>query len=220
MWSIVPVVGPTPGRRYGHTLTYSKPYLVVFGGNSGSEAVNDFWCLNVDKSPFSWQKFESKNEAPCARVYHSAALCQYGTAMGMIVIFGGRSGDQVALNDAWGLRRHRSGNWDWVRAPYKPEKEAPLCRYQHSSLFVGSSMVILGGRTNNVSDNVGMEVYDTETSEWYKMTAVQRFRHGSWVVDNSLYIYGGFEHESPNVPTDTVIRLNILKTFQIHDSLY
>ena len=35
MWTIVPVVGPTPGRRYGLSLTYSKPYLVVFGGNTG-----------------------------------------------------------------------------------------------------------------------------------------------------------------------------------------
>jgi protein phosphatase len=47
-WTIVPVVGPTPGRRYGHTLTYSRPYLVVFAGNTGQEPVNDFWCLNVD----------------------------------------------------------------------------------------------------------------------------------------------------------------------------
>jgi len=34
-WTVVPVVGPTPGRRYGHTLTYTKPFLVVFGGNTG-----------------------------------------------------------------------------------------------------------------------------------------------------------------------------------------
>jgi diadenosine tetraphosphatase ApaH/serine/threonine PP2A family protein phosphatase len=140
--------------------------------------------------------------------------------MGMIVIFGGRSGDQVALNDAWGLRRHRSGAWDWVKAPYKGEKDPPLARYQHSSLFVGSAMVVLGGRTNNVGENVGMEVYDTETSEWYKMSTIQRFRHASWVVDKFIYVHGGFEHDSPNVPTDTIAKINILKTFQTHDSLY
>ena len=102
---------------------------MVFGGNTGSEPVNDFWCLNVEKSPFSWAKYEAKSESPCARVYHSAALCQHGTAMGMIVIFGGRSNDQVALNDAWGLRRHRTGAWDWVKAPYKSDKDPPLARY-------------------------------------------------------------------------------------------
>jgi len=34
-WNIISVVGPTPGRRYGHTLTYAKPFLVAFGGNTG-----------------------------------------------------------------------------------------------------------------------------------------------------------------------------------------
>ena len=35
VWNTINVVGKTPGRRYGHTLSYSKPYLVVFGGNIG-----------------------------------------------------------------------------------------------------------------------------------------------------------------------------------------
>jgi len=50
----VPVVGRTPGRRYGHTIIFCKPYLLVFGGNTGTESVNDVWCLNVDKAPFTW----------------------------------------------------------------------------------------------------------------------------------------------------------------------
>lgn len=74
-WMIVPVVGNTPGRRYGHTIVFSKPYLLTFGGNTGTEAVNDVWCLNVDKAPFSWAKLETPGESPCVRVYHSAALC-------------------------------------------------------------------------------------------------------------------------------------------------
>ena len=35
-WIVVPIVGASPGRRYGHSLVYSKPYLLVFGGNTGS----------------------------------------------------------------------------------------------------------------------------------------------------------------------------------------
>ena len=117
-WNVVPVVGTTPGRRYGHTLTYSKPYLVTYGGNTGTEAVNDFWCLNVENNPFAWQKLEAHSEQPGVRVYHSAALCTSGSATGMIVVFGGRTIKNTALNDTWGLRRHRDGRWDWVRAPY------------------------------------------------------------------------------------------------------
>jgi protein phosphatase len=42
VWNIVPVVGPTPGRRYGHTLVYAKPFLVVFGGNTGTLTIYPF----------------------------------------------------------------------------------------------------------------------------------------------------------------------------------
>lgn len=116
---IVPVVGSTPGRRYGHSLVFSKPYLLIFGGNTVQEAVNDVWCLSVEKAPFSWIKLDCGRESPQVRVYHSAALCQNGSATGMMVCFGGRTADQSSLTDTWGLRRHRDGRWDWVKAPYK-----------------------------------------------------------------------------------------------------
>jgi protein phosphatase len=57
-WMIVPVVGKTPQRRYGHSIVFNKPFLLVFGGNTGTEPVNDVWCLNVDKAPFSWSQLE------------------------------------------------------------------------------------------------------------------------------------------------------------------
>ena len=34
-WIQVPVVGATPGSRYGHTLVFMKPFLIVFGENTG-----------------------------------------------------------------------------------------------------------------------------------------------------------------------------------------
>jgi hypothetical protein len=149
---IVPVVGSTPGRRYGHSIVYVKPYLLVFGGNTGNEAVNDIWCLNVVKAPFFWAKLDTPGEVPSVRVYHSAALCAHGHATGMMVIFGGRTSDQSSLKDTWGLRRHRNGSWDWVRAPYKPGSEEPIARYQHSTLFIGTFMIVQGGRTNSATD--------------------------------------------------------------------
>jgi len=131
---------------------------LVFGGNTGNEAVNDVWCLNVEKAPFSWSKVEAGNEGPCSRVYHSASVCSTGSANGMMVVFGGRHVDQSALNDTWGLRRHRDDRWDWVKAPYKIASDSPIPRYQQTTLFMGSAMVVIGGRTNTVGEVVAMEV--------------------------------------------------------------
>jgi len=128
-------------------------------------------------------KLDTPGDVPNIRVYHSAALCSMGSATGMMVIFGGRTNDQNALKDTWGLRRHRDGRWDWIKAPYKSNGEEPLARYQHSTIFIGTLMIVLGGRTNTVGENVLMEVYETENSEWKKFNSIQRFRHTIWSTD-------------------------------------
>ena len=37
-WKIIDVApkNNTPGQRYGHTMVFNKPHLIVFGGNSGN----------------------------------------------------------------------------------------------------------------------------------------------------------------------------------------
>lgn len=155
-------------------MLFNKPHLIVFGGNSGSKAENDVWLLNILKGPFTWQKYEFSNKIiPCPRVYHSAAICEEGSAYGMMVVFGGRkqtkkdhNGSQkqltvAALNDIWGLRKHRDGSWDWVTPP-KSQTYTPIARYQHLVCFMGSMMIIMGGRSNNPEEHVSvMEIYDT-----------------------------------------------------------
>ena len=218
-WMIVPVVGSTPGRRYGHTIIFAKPHLLVFGGNTGSEPVNDVWCLSVEKAPFSWAKLNFGSDVPCVRVYHSAALCMNGSANGMMVVFGGRTSDSSALNDTWGLRRHRDGRWDWVKAPYKSTTNLPTPRYQHSTLFLGPLMFVIGGRTNTVGEVVALEVYDTESSEWTQFTSLQRFRHVCWSVEATIYIHGGFEQITPNIPINMIATIEVEKLFNGHPSL-
>lgn len=111
---MVPVKGKTPGRRYGHTIVYLKPYLILYGGNFGNEPVSDVWIFNSESQPLQWAKVDISGESPPSRVYNTAAVCNYGQTDGMMVIFGGRSKEQTVLNDMWGLRKHRNGNWDWV----------------------------------------------------------------------------------------------------------
>merc|ERR1719163_1272934 len=113
----VPVLGPTPGRRYGHTMIFNKPLLIV-GGNNGQQAECDIWVLDVERSPFQWNEVQVMHtRLPLPRVYHSAEVCREGPAAGMMVVFGGRTPDNRSLKDTWGLRQHRDGRWDWVEGP-------------------------------------------------------------------------------------------------------
>ncbi len=179
---------------------------MVFGGNTGAEPVNDTWFLCVDKAPFTWNKILLNSESPCARVYHAGAQCMSGSAAGMAIVFGGRSGDQTALNDIWGLRRHRDGSWDWVRAPHKPGSAIPVGRYQHNVVFVSSVMLVMGGRTNHLTEMVPLQAYDTETSEWVNYPALKRFRHACFQAEEFVYAYGGFEQDAPSLPSNVLVR--------------
>lgn len=138
----------------------------------------------------------------------------------MMVIFGGRTSDSSALNDTWGLRRHRDGRWDWVPAPYKTNGDAPTYRYQHSTLFLGPLMIVIGGRTNTVGEVVPLEVYDTESSEWTNFNSLQRFRHVCWAVGFTVYVHGGFEQDTPNIPIDAIATIDAEKLFANHETLY
>lgn len=60
-----------------------------------------------------------------------------------------------------------------------------------------------------------MEVYDTESSEWKKFNSLQRFRHTIWTQDyKHIFMHGGFENESPNVPTDSIMKLDLVEHFK------
>ena len=211
-WVIIPIVGQTPGRRYGHALVYFKPHLILFGGNQNNSLTNDVWCLPTEKMPFTWTEvqFGSQTVLPPGRVYHTAALCSNGSAAGMIVIFGGRGNEQKALNDSYGLRKHRDGRWDWVMAPYKSETK-PTGRYQHSAVFVGSVMLVVGGRGDEVSGSIPFEAYDTESAEWQTLYPLERFRTCIFTLDNIVYAFGGFEQSSPNVPNGELISCDLTK---------
>lgn len=75
-------------------------------------------------------------------------------------------------------------------------------------------MIVIGGRTNQVGESVPMEVYDTESSEWFKFPAIQRFRHACWSMSSKLYVHGGFEPKTPNIPTDLISVIDCCKLFQ------
>jgi protein phosphatase len=128
-WISLPTSGPSPGKRYGHTMSYLKPYLIVLGGNLGNKITNDIWLINIDDGILEWKKLEPTGDIPSNRMYHASTVCKTGGAAGMLIVFGGRTDSNIALNDTWGLRKHRDGTWDWVRAPYS-NSYSPLKRFQ------------------------------------------------------------------------------------------
>lgn len=55
LWTQVQTVGPTPGSRYGHSMTFMAPYFVLFGGNSNPELSNDVWIIDINNDICQWE---------------------------------------------------------------------------------------------------------------------------------------------------------------------
>ena len=209
----------SPGKRYGHCMCFSKPYVIIFGGNLGNKLSNEVWIANIEKVPkISWVLLDTKGNVPSPRMYSAFALCKYGGASNMIILFGGRGDKNAPLNDCWGLRRHRSGNWDWVKAPYTKEYE-PKRRFQHTISFYYNFLIVIGGRNDIDMKMIPIEIYDTETSEWESVAFFNKFRHTSWLVDNSMYTHGGFELQNTVVAKNDIIKIDLVKLFSSNETL-
>lgn len=67
-------------------------------------------------------------------------------------------------------------------------------------------MIVMGGRSNSSElEASNVEIYDTESSDWHKFKAINRYRHTIVSIDNYLYVHGGFEPEFPNKPLDSML---------------
>jgi len=123
----VKIEGPTPGQRYGHSINYIKPYIVVFGGFNTTELLNDVWILNIQIMPFEWKRVAFTCEIPSPRVYHTATLCSTEQKARTVIVFGGRGKVQEPLNDLWELTK--GTEWKWTKLHYN-EKIEPTARFQ------------------------------------------------------------------------------------------
>ena len=56
VWNEINTEGEKPGRRYGHTLCFNKPNLILFGGSTGSKNINETWILDLMQKSFRWKK--------------------------------------------------------------------------------------------------------------------------------------------------------------------
>ena len=210
-WIPIKTVGPSPGMRYGHTLAFLKPFFIMFGGNTNS---NDVWIIDINAVQVSWIKLDLPNgTGPCPRLYHTVGFCSKGGAQGMMIVFGGRDSTDNPLNDIWGLRRHRDGRWDWILATIsKGDKLKP--RYNHSVVFYGTLMIILGGRARNFYGTMPTEVYDTEKAESFIFPGIGLHRQSSFILDKNIYLYGGFSDKNNSKPIDDLSKLSLESLFE------
>ncbi len=237
-WMQVPIDGQTPGPRYGHSMVYIAPNLILFGGssNSGQNKKNvimkDVWIFPTDKTPFNWIRLETEsNSMLTARLYHTA--CVYQKINGeseALVLFGGRDSQNVSLKDLCLLVKQKENNkefYQWLYVTPRNNDPAPISRHQHSSTMFGPFLFVIGGRSSH-TPNTTFDVFSFISNSWYRFGTVGLFRHTIWVYYNEskqdefelfLYIYGGFDSEHNPEINSKLFKINILELFSTNQTL-
>ena len=203
-WSQINSDGERPGQRYGHSLNYLDPYLILFGGNLNPKLMNDIWLMDMNlKEKYTWVKIDISENIPEERLYHSSCICQEGDYKNKLVIFGGRNTQNKPLNDLWILNLKKPeenkeeekivANWDEL----KPENNNNFInRINHSMLFYGHYLLIFGGK-NPAPNSLPIEVFDIEKKQLYKFQKLNMNRHTSFIFEKNIYFFGGFYQKNP-----------------------
>ncbi|EAN31880.2 Galactose oxidase central domain protein [Theileria parva strain Muguga] len=204
-WTIFQTSGPSPPKRFGHSMAQVGNYVVIFGGCNGSFLLNDLWALNVNCGTFlvpgkissnSWMEIPFRGLTPSPRAFHST--CKTGiSSTAPMIIFGGLTKQISPRTRLYALHSVLDDYLTWsilpvyVRCPYE-------FRTFHSMAFVSNSIVITGGddfKHDNVR-NIKSVCYTLETKAFrYIEDVVNLSGHQSWSAYGMLYHFGGIRNE-------------------------
>lgn len=231
-WMKVPIDGTTPGPRYGHSMVYIMPLLVLFGGSSGgssnqrNEIMSDIWVFGTDVTPFKWQKVAARGPSPSARLYHSACVyVRYNSNTDAMILFGGRDVQNASLKDLCILKKEKN-DYEWIPITPASNEVVPVARHQQCSTIFGPFLMVVGGRASQ--SQATFDVFSFNCKKWFRFGTIGLFRHSIWVyfnapslenVDLYLYIYGGFDSENNSQINSNLYRINLIELFSKYDTL-
>ncbi|KAI0280085.1 hypothetical protein BGY98DRAFT_1061034 [Russula aff. rugulosa BPL654] len=160
-WSQVVVNGPGPGGRRSHTTTVVGSKLFVFGGESGGDATNDMWALDLNRLKLQplWESYEPTpgNEKPLPRWDHVSV-----TTEDRIIIFGGFS-DRQDYNDTWSFDIS-TRKWTELQCT----GSIPSPRGSHTAVLVDGIMYVYGGFSTDKGIMDDLYALHLSTQRWFK----------------------------------------------------
>lgn len=179
-WTAISTTG-APTSRTRHSAVWTGSKMIVWGGNPYFEVQTGGV---YDPSTDTW-KSTSLTNAPSARWGHSAVWT--GSKM---IVWGGR-------NDASATTLQTGASYDPMTDTWTPMSmtNAPISRWEQTTVWTGSKMIIWGGiDTNGVAQNSG-GIYDPARDVWTSTNLngapFFRYYHSAVWTGSKMIIYGG-----------------------------
>nr|pir probable phosphoprotein phosphatase (EC 3.1.3.16) F21B7.27 - Arabidopsis thaliana [Arabidopsis thaliana] len=142
-WTRLNPIGDVPSPRACHAAALYGTLILIQGG-IGPSGPSDGDVYMLDMTNNKWIKFLVGGETPSPRYGHVMDIA----AQRWLVIFSGNNGmlqvvlEKMTLGDTYGLKMDSDNVWTPVPAV------APSPRYQHTAVFGGSKLHVIGGILN------------------------------------------------------------------------
>lgn len=177
-----------PSKRTDHSLCGYKNNLYLFGGYDGSTRFNDINVFDIEES--TWKEIPCSNQ-PESRFGHTAV-----TYKEKMLMFGGWNGHNT-LNDLWSFS-YPTKQWNKIIT-----SGYIFPRYRHTAVMYGSSILIFGGVNKEQQRFDDLIEINLHSSHYRKIHTIGsnptgRTFHKACVVDNYMYIVGGFDGARKN----------------------
>ena len=164
--NITPASGSIPNPRMMHSAVYdsSNNRMIVFGGSTDSEPLNDVWVLthangldeNGQDTPPSWQPLSVSGDLPAARQGHTAV---FNPSTNRMTIFGGVDAQGGIVDDLWVIEKANGvegpNTWSSNIIFHTSKVSYPDARANHSAVInvENDTMAVFGGFLKDTSSN-------------------------------------------------------------------
>ena len=194
-----PLLSNIPFQRYGHTVVANGDLIYLWGGRNENCADNTLYCFDtVTRGWLSRPKVTGF--IPGARDGHTAVVIN-----NKMYIFGG-------YEELWERFSNEVFVLDLITFVWKNQSvmgTPPSWRDFHSAVAFDQKMYVFGGRSDRSGPNHSdREVYsntimyfDSKTNTWVTpeirgTLPLGRRSHSSFVYNNEIYIFGGYNGKS------------------------
>ena len=167
-WTQITPSGSAPPARIGHTAVYdsAQQRMIIFGGKSGSEFLNDTSALWLNGTP-TWTELTPSGSTPAARIGHTAI---YDSANHRMIISGGTDSTDFLsrFGDVWALSLIGAPTWTRLT----PSGSAPAARSSHTAIYdtANQRMIVFGGSGYAGSFNDAWTLSLSATPAWTQLT--------------------------------------------------
>eukprot|EP00299_Pterocystis_sp_00344_P017414 c8723_g1_i1.p1 GENE.c8723_g1_i1~~c8723_g1_i1.p1 ORF type:complete len:915 (-),score=205.97 c8723_g1_i1:18-2600(-) len=190
-------VGTKPLPRHGHSGSPigdgKSKQVLVWGGKSGDEPLDDMWIYDVPSH--QWSRKSQIGLRPGPRFDHAVASSD--THMFMFGGYEPCDGDSAYSADLW---RWSFGDEQWIRLPMILEAgltQGPPGRVGHSLVRIEQSLLVFGGKGAGEISHLDTWSYAITSGKWQKLSessfGSRRFHSATAVDSDSFVVFGGLD---------------------------